>query len=32
MIRIGNAVYTGAGLVVIAIIAILIPLLLPAIQ
>jgi hypothetical protein len=32
VIRIGDAVYTGAGLVVIAIIAILIPLLLPAIQ
>ena len=32
VIRVGDAVYTGAGLVVIAIIAILIPLLLPAIQ
>jgi hypothetical protein len=32
VIRVGDAVYTGAGLVVIAIIAILIPLLLPAVQ
>jgi hypothetical protein len=32
VIRVGDVVYTGAGLVVIAIIAILIPLLLPAVQ
>lgn len=32
VIRVGDAVYTGAGLVVIAIIAIIMPLLLPAVQ